>query len=62
VKIFKFCILDYPTKQESNAVKELINEQNDVISDTDSILEMEYTFYKKLYSCVDVNVDNMHST
>ena len=46
-------------KQESNAVKELINEQNDVISDTDSILEMEYTFYKKLYSCVDVNVDKM---
>jgi hypothetical protein len=29
-------------KQESNAVKELINEQNDVISDTDSILEMEH--------------------
>jgi hypothetical protein len=27
-------------KQESNAVKELINEQNDVISDADSVLEM----------------------
>jgi hypothetical protein len=49
----------YVLLQTEKKATELINEQNDVISDTDSILEMEYTFYKKLYSCVDVNVDKM---
>lgn len=42
-------------KQENNAVKELINEHGDMVNDTDGILDMEYNFYKKLYSCVDVD-------
>ncbi|VDI69625.1 Hypothetical predicted protein [Mytilus galloprovincialis] len=44
-------------KQENNAVKELINDKGDVIGDTDGILDIEYSFYKNLYSCV--NVDNV---
>ncbi|CAG2195597.1 unnamed protein product [Mytilus edulis] len=31
-------------KQENNAVKELINDKGDVISDTDGILDIEYSF------------------
>ncbi|CAC5360930.1 unnamed protein product [Mytilus coruscus] len=42
-------------KQENNAVKELINDKGDVISDTDGILDIEYSFYKNLYSCVKVD-------
>ncbi|CAG2188037.1 unnamed protein product [Mytilus edulis] len=43
------------TKQENNAVKELINDKGDGISDTDGILDIEYSFYNNLYSCFKVD-------
>lgn len=47
-------------RQESNCVKELLCDDDRVVSDTDTILEEEYKFYSKLYSCVEVDVDKMN--
>ena len=46
-------------KQENNAIKELFNDNNEIVSDTEGILEIEYNFYKNLYSCVEIDNDKM---
>lgn len=48
-------------KQENNCIKELICDSNEIVSDTDSILEEQYAFYRKLYSCVDIDVNKMNT-
>ena len=43
-------------KQEANCIKELFDsEHNIVVSDTENLLELQYQFYNKLYSCVETN-------
>ncbi|CAC5405809.1 unnamed protein product [Mytilus coruscus] len=43
-------------KQEVNCIKELYDsEHNIVVSDTEKLLELQYQFYNKLYSCVETN-------
>ncbi|CAC5397723.1 unnamed protein product [Mytilus coruscus] len=46
-------------KQESNSVKELYNENDEIVNDTDGILDIEYNFYKDLYSCVEIETDKL---
>lgn len=46
-------------KQENNSIKELLNSKNEIVSDTDGILELQYSFYKDLYSCVETDSDKM---
>ena len=46
-------------KQESNCIKELIGDDNVMVSDVDSILDLQYNFYKKLYSCVEIEEEKM---
>lgn len=45
-------------KQESNCVKELYNSENNIVSDTSSILDAEVNFYRQLYSEEPVNMIN----
>ena len=42
-------------KQERNCIKELVNDKNEIISDTEELLELQYDFYRKLYSCVQTD-------
>jgi hypothetical protein len=46
-------------KQETNSVKELFNKNGEVVNDTDSILDIEYDFYKDLYSSVQIENDKI---
>ncbi|CAC5416070.1 unnamed protein product [Mytilus coruscus] len=46
-------------KQESNSVKKLYNENDEIVNDTDGILDIEYNFYKDLYSCVEIETDKL---
>ncbi|CAC5397685.1 unnamed protein product [Mytilus coruscus] len=46
-------------KQKSNSVKELYNENDEIVNDTDGILDIEYNFYKDLYSCVEIETDKL---
>jgi hypothetical protein len=45
--------------QETNSVKELFNKNGEVVNDTDSILDIEYDFYKDLYSSVQIENDKI---
>ncbi|VDI83660.1 Hypothetical predicted protein [Mytilus galloprovincialis] len=42
-------------KQESNCIKELLNDNNESVCNTEDILDVEYKFYKKLYSSVEID-------
>ncbi|VDH98260.1 Hypothetical predicted protein [Mytilus galloprovincialis] len=44
-------------KQENNSIKELLNENNESVYATEGILDLQYKFYKELYSCVDTDND-----
>ncbi|CAC5395162.1 unnamed protein product [Mytilus coruscus] len=46
-------------KQESNAIKELLNENGDTVSDTEGILELQHSFFSDLYSCVTTDENKM---
>lgn len=46
-------------KQENNSVKELLNENNESVTDTEGILDLQHDFYRKLYSCVETENDKM---
>ncbi|CAG2242715.1 unnamed protein product [Mytilus edulis] len=46
-------------KQENNSIKELLNENNESVYATEGILDLQYKFYKELYSCVDTDNDKM---
>ncbi|VDI83663.1 Hypothetical predicted protein [Mytilus galloprovincialis] len=46
-------------RQESNSVKELYNVNDEIVNDTDGILDIEYNFYKELYSCVEIETDKL---
>lgn len=47
-------------KQECNSIKELFDSENNiVVSETERLLDLQYKFYNKLYSCVDTNVEAM---
>ncbi|CAC5367732.1 unnamed protein product [Mytilus coruscus] len=46
-------------KQENNSIKELLNDNNESVYATEGILDLQYTFYKELYSCVDTDNDKM---
>ena len=47
-------------RQENNCIKELLCNDNSVVNDIDSILDEQYNFYSKLYSCVEIDVDKMN--
>ena len=51
--------LQLEKKQESNCIKELYNEQSESVNDIDSILDVEYDFYSKLYSSVQIDENEM---
>lgn len=46
------------SRQESNTVKELLDENGEVKKNIDSILDMQYNFYSNLYSCVTVECES----
>ncbi|CAC5423428.1 unnamed protein product [Mytilus coruscus] len=46
-------------KQENNSIKELLNDNNESVYATEDILDLQYKFYKELYSCVDTDNDKM---
>ncbi|CAC5361467.1 unnamed protein product [Mytilus coruscus] len=46
-------------KQENNSIKELLNDNNESVYATEGILDLQYKFYKELYSCVDTDNDKM---
>lgn len=46
-------------KQELNCIRELMNEDNEIVSNTDDLLDVQYTFYSKLYSCVEIEENVM---
>ncbi|CAC5382027.1 unnamed protein product [Mytilus coruscus] len=46
-------------KQENNSIKELLNDNNESVYATEGILDIQYKFYKELYSCVDTDNDKM---
>ncbi|CAC5423435.1 unnamed protein product [Mytilus coruscus] len=46
-------------KQESNAIKELLNDNGDTVSGTGSILELQHSFFSDLYSCVTNDENKM---
>ena len=45
-------------RQESNSVKELLNENQEIKSDIDSILDIEYKFFSELYSSVQIDSES----
>jgi len=49
------------SRQNNKSISELINEEGNTVRDTDSILHEQYKYYKELYSCVDVNEDDIDS-
>ena len=46
-------------RQENNCIKELIDNENKIVSDTENLLELQHKFYEKLYSCVQIDNDAM---
>ncbi|CAC5416606.1 unnamed protein product [Mytilus coruscus] len=53
-KCTKYCFNLEKHKQEVICIKELYDsEHNIVVSDTENLLELQYQFYNKLYSCVE---------
>jgi len=48
-------------KQRKNNISELLVENDEIVSDTDSILDYEFKFYSELYSCVDVKNKDIDS-
>lgn len=48
-------------RQSNNCVSELITESGTEVNDTNSILEEEFNYYKKLYSCIDIENEEIDS-
>lgn len=48
-------------RQNKNVIGELFLENGDLVTDTDGILECEFEFYRKLYSCVEVKEENIEN-
>ena len=40
-------------------MKELLNEKNESVTDTEGILDIQYDCYKNLYSCVEIEHDKI---
>lgn len=47
-------------KQESNCIKELFNDNDELVSNVDDILDVQFNFYSKLYSSVEIEENVMH--
>ena len=47
-------------RQENNSIKELLCNDDKIVTDTDSILDEQYKFYSNLYSCVEIDQNKMH--
>lgn len=45
------------SRQESNTVKELLDENGEVRKNAESILDMQYNFYSNLYSSVTIECE-----
>lgn len=46
------------SRQESNTIKESLDENGEVKKNIDSILDMQYNFYSNLYSCVTIECES----
>lgn len=46
-------------RQQKKCISELLVDNGDTVSDTDSIMNVEYEFYKELYSCVDTETESI---
>lgn len=46
------------SRQESNTVKELLDEKGEVKKNADFILDMQYNFHSNLYSCVTIECES----
>lgn len=57
-KCTKFFLNLEKSRQESNTIKELVDESGEVMENADSILNLQYDFYSKLYSCVTIDCDS----
>lgn len=46
-------------RQKKSSISELLVANGDTVSDTDSILNTEFDFYRELYSCVETDTDSI---
>jgi len=45
--------------QSKNSITELLSDEGNLLTDTNTILQEEYSYYEKLYSCVNVNEEDI---
>ncbi|VDI42306.1 Hypothetical predicted protein [Mytilus galloprovincialis] len=58
-KCTKYFLQMEKQKQESHCIKELLNENNESVTNTEGILDTQYDFYNKLYSSVKTDDEVM---
>ena len=60
-KCTKYFLQLEKARQESNTMKELVDDERIKHSNVDSIMNMQYHFYSKLYSCVDIGCEKKNT-
>ena len=56
-KCTKYFLQLEKARQESNTMKELVDDDGIIHSNVDSIMNMQYHFYSELYSGVDIDCE-----